>query len=184
MARALRINHLGTVARFSEAMAKLKQPGDSVLIVRGVPRALVIACPDGCGETLTVNLDRRVGPAWRRFEREGRTTVYPSVWRDNGCRAHFIIWKDRILWCGPSDDYAIDAPDARWLNEVYQSLSTVAYTHYESIADHIDAIPWEVLWACKALVRLGSAQAGKPGMFRATDKVPAAPSRGGFDRYA
>lgn len=184
MARALRINNLGTVTRFSEAIAKLQRPGDCVLVVRGVPRSLVMTCPDGCGETLTVNLDRRVGPAWRRFERHGDVTVYPSVWREDGCRAHFIIWKNRILWCGPSDDYGIDAPDRSLLETVYASLSQKEYVHYESLADRLDMIPWEVLWACKSLARQGCAAQGKTGMFRATARPLDAPGRGGLDYYA
>jgi hypothetical protein len=184
MARALRIRNLGTVARFSEAVAKLQRAGDCVLLIRGVPRALVMTCPDGCGETLTVNLDSRVGPAWRRFERHGQVTVYPSVWRDNGCRAHFIVWKDHILWCGPTDEYSVNAPDERLLVEVYASLSQTAYEHYESLADRLDTIPWEVLWACRTLVRRGSAQQGEAGMFRATAYPSPSSNRGSLDHYA
>ena len=67
-----------------QAEANLGQPGDASLILRGRPRAIVMACPDGCGETLVVNLDGRAGKAWR-FDMRGGLTLYPSVWREGGC---------------------------------------------------------------------------------------------------
>jgi len=183
MARAVNVNFLGVVARFSEAMAKLRLPGDYVAIVRGVPRAIVMSCPDGCGETLTINLDRRIGPAWRQYERAGQLTVYPSVWRENGCRAHFIIWKNRILWCGPSGNHAIDRTDERLVAQVMARLSVTSYMHYEAIADALDAIPWETYWACKELVQAGRAEQGKSGMFRSTVTQGTPPRRGELDFY-
>lgn len=183
MTRASQVNFLGVVARFSEAMAKLRKPGDYVAVVRGVPRAIVMSCPDGCGETLTVNLDRRVGPAWRKYDRDGQLTVYPSVWRESGCRAHFIIWKDQILWCG-SSEYSVAEADDRLLARVFARLSSSSYVHYEVIADALDVNPWEVYWACKDLVRAGRAERGKEGTFRAkASKGPPSP-KGGLDFFA
>src|SRR6267378_4236509 len=73
-------------------------PGDAVLIERGTPRWLLLACPCGCGAELPINLDRRAGKAWRVYK-HGTTTlsVYPSVWRDTDCGSHFIIWRGNIL---------------------------------------------------------------------------------------
>jgi hypothetical protein len=56
-------------------------------------------CPDGCGETLVVNLDPRAGKAWKLDMRTGKATLYPSVWRDGGCGSHFIVWRGDVLWC-------------------------------------------------------------------------------------
>lgn len=181
MSRATRVHNVGTVARYSEALALLHQAGDCVLIVRGVERAFVMACPDGCGETLTINLDRRTGPAWKKFQRNGALTVYPSVWRESGCRAHFIIWKNRILWCGRSEEPTAELTDEELTTLTLAKLSTARYVHYELIAEALDAIPWDVYWVCKELVRLGCALPGKPGMFRATGTPKPA---GGFSRYA
>jgi len=181
MTRATRVHNVGTVARYSEALALLRQAGDCVLIVRGVERAIVMACPDGCGETLTINLDRRTGPAWKKFQRSGALTVYPSVWRESGCRAHFIIWKDRILWCGRSEEPTAELTDQQLKTLTLAKLSTARYVHYESIAEALDAIPWDVYWACKELARTGRAKQGKPGMFRAAGT--SSPSDG-VDYYA
>ena len=183
MARAVKINYLGVVARYSEAMGKLRKPGDCVSVVRGTPRAIVMSCPDGCGETLTINLDRRIGPAWRKYEKNDHLTVYPSVWRESGCRAHFIIWRNSILWCGPSEDYVGTHTEEHLLPLVLAKLSTTTYRHYEVIADALEINPWEVFWACKDLVRAGKAEQGKTGMFRATRRQ-APPRSSGLDFYA
>src|SRR5258708_19925116 len=100
----------GIADRNSNAMQLLNSPGYYARVFRGVPRAIVMKCPDDCGETLTINLDGRTGPAWRIFERAGRLTIYPSVWKDSGCRSHFIVWNDQLLWCDDQDIAAWDDP--------------------------------------------------------------------------
>ena len=93
----------GIVNKYAGAIAQLNKPGDCTIVIRGVPRTVVMMCPDGCGETIAVNLDGRVGKAWRKYEHNEKLTIYPSVWRDTGCRAHFIVWNDQILWCDVDD---------------------------------------------------------------------------------
>src|SRR5205823_167273 len=86
-------NMLGVVARYSEAAPLLQKPGDCAVVEReGVRRQIVIACPDGCGETLSINLDPRSGAAWRLYQRRGRWSLFPSIDKTAGCRSHFILW--------------------------------------------------------------------------------------------
>ncbi len=72
-----------------------------------------MACPDGCGDTLVINLDDRAGKAWLLDERRGKLSLYPSVWREDGCRSHFILWSDYLIWIGRfearNDEPAYDA---------------------------------------------------------------------------
>ena len=163
MSKAKLANFRGVAARTSEALALINAPGDYVRVSRGVPRAIVLKCPEGCGENLTINLDPRAGPAWRAFEKTGLLTLYPSVWKDSGCRAHFIVWNNQLLWC---DEYtAVSWDDAILLHAVKHNLpsSNTAHRHFEEIAGDLGAIPWEVLWACQALERLGQAEATERG---------------------
>jgi hypothetical protein len=88
---ARKVRMVGDAEYRDQAEATLGQPGDASLILRGRPRAIVMACPDGCGETLVVNLDGRAGKAWRFDMRRGGLTLFPSVWRDGGCGSHFIV---------------------------------------------------------------------------------------------
>jgi hypothetical protein len=117
-------------------------------------------CPSGCGDELAINLDRRAGPAWRLYRTEAALTLFPSVWRDTGCESHFIIWRSRIyLFGSKADDEDGDRLDL-WSGEtavgrevVLSALSPSNFEDVPTIADRLDALPWEVLMVCRQLVR-------------------------------
>ena len=163
-ARSKTIHFRGQVAGHSAAVALLRQPGDVAIDERGVPRSLVMKCPDSCGEILTINLDRRSGKAWRIDRRAGKLTLYPSVWREEGCQSHFIMWRDCILWCDSHDTPSWR--DDALVAEVRIQLRPDDYQHYEAVAERLSAVPWEVLWACQSLVRDGHAQTRDLSYFR------------------
>ena len=164
--RAKRINFKGEVSHRHEANAKLTEPGAAVLVFRGVARSLAIACQDGCGEQLTINLDRRTGPAWRFYGSDSGVTLFPSVWRDSGCKSHFIVWRSKIFWCDWHEE--LDEP----MEEVVQKTLAALpheFVSYEVIADKLGLVPWSVLSACGRLCRLRLADAGtgnEEGKFR------------------
>lgn len=135
----------------------LQEPGDAVLIQRGVPRWLMIKCPCGCGEEIPVNLDKRAGKAWRLYQGASGLTLFPSVWRDTGCEAHFIIWRDQIVTFGGGTSSAnspgpsLDLTDlARRVLSAWPEGDLVSYV---DIADQLGEIPWDVQEACFRLVR-------------------------------
>lgn len=157
-ARRLRLR--GRVANRTEAAALLQEAGDAVIVIRGQPRALVMKCPDRCGETLSINLDPRAGKAWRLYvghPRRRGVTLFPSVWREGGCGAHFIVWDDEILWCGPWEG---ENREPR-LDAVLEARVLAAYAvrsaalNPTEIADQIDEIPWDVARACRRLAMQG-----------------------------
>jgi hypothetical protein len=166
MAKVTKICSMGVAPRFSNAVSELSKPGDYVLVIRGVPRSVVMLCPDGCGAILTINLDSRAGPAWRAYVRNSALTVYPSIWREEGCKSHFILWEDRVLWCGVDTTVAPRTSSDRFVSEVLAQLHPDAFVHYETIAQAIGAIPWEVSAVCQDLLRRGLALQGKVGTFR------------------
>jgi hypothetical protein len=155
--RAQTLSLRGTVDHRHEADERLRDLGEAVLVRRGVDRSLTMLCPDGCGETLTVNLDRRTGPAWRLYVEGQAVSLFPSVWRNSGCRSHFIVWKSRIYWCDWGDE--LQATSEGFERRVLTSLSG-ALLPYPEIADALDAIPWAVLSACKRLCGKGLAVEG------------------------
>lgn len=150
--RAGRVRDRGTVVRRHEADALLDRPGDCVLVERGVPRSLVMRCPDGCGDVLTVNLDARTAKAWRFFRRRNQVSLFPSVWRDTGCGSHFIVWNHTIIWC---DRYAgaprVLVEDEAALRKRILQLVGSAWLDFRSIADALDEVPWDVLHTCRTL---------------------------------
>lgn len=150
--RVNRVRETGTFSNNEEATASLMSAGDAALVVRGVPRMLLMRCPCGCGDTLVLNLDRRAGPAWRLYERGPSLTIYPSYWRDTKCESHFILWNSRIFWCDWKDH------DDIWekSNDIEERVLTampLEFISHEDLADLIQEIPWDVLQACHSLVR-------------------------------
>jgi hypothetical protein len=155
MARVEHIHLLGKFPTHDAGVRVLKQPGDAVLIERGVPRLLLLQCPCGCGDNLTINLDRRVGPAWRHYLRGENLSLYPSYWRDSHCGSHFILWNNQVYWCDWDDDRYWRGT-AHLESQVWTAL-TSDFINYETLADQLGEIPWDVLQACYALVRGGRA---------------------------
>ncbi|WP_366925249.1 MULTISPECIES: DUF6527 family protein [Sphingomonadales] len=138
----------------------LASPGDAVLILRGEPRWLLIQCPCGCGEEIPINLDSRAGKAWRIYGISNRQlTLFPSVWRDTGCRSHFIVWRDKVMWCGgwrSQGSVAPTVPDfATLVQEVEASWPHEGWTSFVTIADALGQIPYDVQEACHHLTREG-----------------------------
>lgn len=56
-------------------------------------------CPCGCGETIHLRFMGERRPRWSLESLSGRATVFPSVWRQTGCRSHFFLRHGRIDWC-------------------------------------------------------------------------------------
>jgi hypothetical protein len=136
-----------------EARRLVTQPGDAALIVRGRPISVVMGCPCGCGDQLTINLDSRSGPAWRFVERNGEVTLYPSVWRESGCKSHFVVWRNQIYLFGQNDFDRRRHPKLE--SRVYKQLSDGQAQHFADLADALDELPWSVLVACENLARDG-----------------------------
>lgn len=158
--RANRMRRCGSAERYSDGIQLLKNPGDFVTIERGTPRSVLILCPDGCGETISVNLDKRSGPAWRRYERKETITLFPSVWKTDGCKAHFIVWNDKILWCDAFGAARSELVSEDWIATVFEALPREE-TDYQVLAEMLNVVPWDVSWACDELVRRRKALAGK-----------------------
>lgn len=148
----------GTVERHSDAVGLLSAPGDMVLVKRGVDRLLIFSCPDGCGDIVPVNLDPRADKAWRYYCRADKRTLFPSVWRDEGCRAHFILWNNAIFWTG-LDHFGSDPQQSSELRKsVANRLELSNWKSYTDIANDLDEIPWAVLVACEELVKIRYAE--------------------------
>jgi len=161
--KAIEIIFKGTVESRDMADSLLNQSGDTVLVLRGTPRMLVMRCPSGCGDNLIINLDGRIGYAWRFYQHRKALTLYPSYWREDGCRSHFILWNSRIYWC---HGWEADESD-RWSVSssieavVLSMLPTDRFIAYEDLAETLGLIPWETLQACRQLIRQGKAVSGK-----------------------
>lgn len=169
----LRLNFKGVVSSRSDTTGMLNVAGDAVLVERGRPRLLVLMCPCGCGEIYATNLDGQAGKAWRLYRKGGSITIYPSIWRDNGCESHFIISKSKIFlferWGSDDDDGLWANEDTPNRDDVLNAMSRESLESAVTIADRIDALPWDVLNVCRRLVRDGDVVEGakdQRGSFR------------------
>lgn len=62
--------------------------------------AAAMICPCGCGQVIELNLLKQARPCWSAEEHaDGTVSLEPSVWRQKGCRSHFIVRHGRIHWC-------------------------------------------------------------------------------------
>ena len=159
MARVTRLRFLGQVENHGDAVARALAPGDAVLVVRGRPRALILGCPCGCGDALSLNLDRRAGKAWLLFRRSG-LTLYPSVWRHTACESHFVIWRNSVSWIG-GDDFEAVHQDNDLANRILESIPTHDFVDPAWIAEQMDADPWDVALTCRSLARAKKLKEGE-----------------------
>ncbi|MHB1701030.1 MAG: DUF6527 family protein [Acidobacteriaceae bacterium] len=170
----LRIHLKAELTSRAGADEHLQAPGDAVLIARDTPRWLLLKCPCGCGEQIPVNVDKRADKAWRLYRGANRSlTLFPSVWRDTGCKSHFVIWRNRILMFGldrVSGEEPVEEVDIRSLAiRVIEAWPTTGLVSYVDVADSIGEIPWDVQEACRALVKskhLAEGTGRQRGMFR------------------
>ena len=146
-----------TVESRSELSGHPLKAGEAILVTRGIPRWLVLGCPDGCGDTLPINLDPRSGKAWKFVEKRGRITLRPSIWRDTGCRSHFVIWDSTIWLFGTAfEDNASGEPSLRELEAAVLALLQAHPSNYrsvDSLAEELDVYPWHIWTVCQALQR-------------------------------
>ncbi|MGC2468025.1 MAG: DUF6527 family protein [Candidatus Acidiferrum sp.] len=64
-----------------------------------IPKWVVLDCPCGCGERIDVNLMAARRPAWEFTAKDGKATLWPSLWMPREkCGSHFWIRKNRIIW--------------------------------------------------------------------------------------
>ncbi|MET4241526.1 DUF6527 family protein [Bradyrhizobium sp. RT10b] len=59
-----------------------------------------LRCPCGCDETLHLRFFGTRHPQWRlTTDRKRTVTLTPSVWRQTGCKSHFVLRQGKIHWC-------------------------------------------------------------------------------------
>lgn len=155
MTKLIPLKLCGTYSSRSDVGNTLRSSGDTALITRGIPRLLLFRCPCGCGDEVPVNLDSRAGKAWRLFigAADEKLSLFPSVWRDTGCKSHFVIWNNNILLFDGRyyDEYSAHIEEAD-IASVERKLSTVKYQSFVDIADELLQVPWYTLEICKLLV--------------------------------
>lgn len=61
--------------------------------------SVLMRCPCGCGQPVELPLIREARPRWSlRVDEDGYPTLAPSVWRLEGCRAHYFVRGGKVVW--------------------------------------------------------------------------------------
>jgi hypothetical protein len=174
-----RIRWRGVAARHRDAAELLHDAGDVVLVERGRPRHLIVRCPCGCGDDISLNVDPEAGPCWRLLRRGDNLTVMPSVWRETGCESHFFLWRDEVDWLDWYN-YGVSDVDEALRERVARALKADEFRSVHELAFEADGSLHGVHRACQQLVEADRAIEGtgrERGMFCARAARASAESR-------
>lgn len=83
-----------------DTLPKKMPKRDLVLLMEGNEKwSIAMKCPCGCGERVELLLIAEAHPRWNlQIDSYGRPTLYPSVWRREGCQSHYFIHAGRVIW--------------------------------------------------------------------------------------
>jgi uncharacterized protein DUF6527 len=88
------------IAVVEELPSKLHRRTLYVVAERGLQMQASMVCPEGCGTIINLNLLPDDHPVWRlSVDSLQRPTLHPSIWRREGCGAHFFLRAGRLTWC-------------------------------------------------------------------------------------
>jgi len=63
---------------------------------------ITLHCPCGCGEIIHIPFrledEHRENIPWTMEEHDGRCTLRPSVQMKDGCKSHYHITDNRVVW--------------------------------------------------------------------------------------
>lgn len=153
----MKLRWRGQVTRRAEGAGLVAGPCDAVLVVRSRPRLLLLGCPCGCGDEIVVNVDAQLEGTWRLYRDPSGVSLYPSVWRDDACRSHFILWSDKIILFAKRERLSWGQKRDRELRRrVVEFLRWNGPTAYVAIADALAAVPWDVFDELSVLERAGT----------------------------
>jgi hypothetical protein len=79
-----------------------------IYIIRnyGLSKWVVMKCPCGCDEILTLSLMKNFKPNWKiKIDKKKRITISPSIWKQDGCKSHFFIINGRLKWTHSRTQY-------------------------------------------------------------------------------
>ena len=88
------------------------------------------------------------------------------MWLNDGCKSHFVVWRDHIVWCdrfttGNSEpEY-----DSGLEDRVLAVLDAETYRTAPEIALELDELVWDVARVLRRLVAQGLAKEGR-GLLR------------------
>lgn len=80
-------------------ISKLKE--GEIQIVKGDtnPKWIKFICPCGCRFEIVLPLMKSRYPHWTIIEEAESVSIHPSIDIKDGCKSHFWIKKNQVIWC-------------------------------------------------------------------------------------
>lgn len=78
-----------------------QMPSRDLVLLRegGELWSIMMRCPCGCGQLVELPLIREARPRWSlHVDMHGHPTLAPSIWRREGCRAHYFVMHGKVVW--------------------------------------------------------------------------------------
>ena len=91
--------HFKDVVYISDMPDSIKK--DSIYVVgdEGCYWMLGFMCPCGCGSIIHLNTLPDTYPSWNyKIIDNNIISIKPSIWRKKGCKSHFFVTKNDVLW--------------------------------------------------------------------------------------
>jgi hypothetical protein len=86
------------------------------------------------------------------------------VWWKSDCLSHYVIWRSKIFLSDRYEDDLDESPQPgealSLIDAVRDRLPSAGLVSFFDVAEAIEAIPWDVLLACRRLVKEGFATEG------------------------
>ena len=100
-----RINEFVNVT--DEPLGRNLDKPEHIYLYQGTPDkpkgSLTYHCPCGCGEFCQIPVilnGPKVNPRWQvTVDGQNRITLYPSVNHLDGCKSHYFITENKVVWC-------------------------------------------------------------------------------------
>lgn len=75
------------------------EAGRIYLVGENEPWQAAFQCPCGCEAVIQLSLIPEDRPSWTAsVHKDGTVTLFPSVWRKRGCKAHFFLRGGKVDW--------------------------------------------------------------------------------------
>lgn len=68
---------------------------------------LQMECPCGCKEQIKLSLIEHDKPNWKVELNDNRISIFPSIWRTRGCKSHFFVRENKIIWVKSKSNFSL-----------------------------------------------------------------------------
>ena len=85
-------------------------------------------CPCGCGELLELLLLEDANPHWTvDFLDDKHVDLSPSIWKTQGCKSHFFVKNNRVIWVPTHNDNIIEFEEMKTCEDHTKAVIDIVF---------------------------------------------------------